>query len=221
MLKNSYLPYLLRRDKIDTKITNLHPFHREYSAYPSKNLRRLFNYHYQGAIIGRDYEPYLEQQGVRRSLLWARPGSAWWSVMACSFRDPSSRILWQRCLCTCCTELSSPCNNAASWLCSFLSSPIKLIRKRFRVCSHDISIPSKIIFRSTFYPSTRLFIVSSMKFEYLFCLFTLSVPRSDRSSTRIDVVLVVSGGRGATRITIDSPIDGLLSRAPRFASSSL
>lgn len=90
---------------------------------------------------------------MRRSLLWARPGSAWWSVMACSFRDPSSRILWQRCLCTCCTELSSPCNNAASWLCSFLSSPIKLIIKRFREFACAISTPFSVhrtIFRLPF-----------------------------------------------------------------------
>ena len=137
--------------------------------------------------------------------------------MACSFRDPSSRILWQRCLCTCCTELSSPCNNAASWLCSFLSSPIKLIIKRFREFACAISTPFSVhrtIFRL---PFDEIHLLSLQGFKAW-----NSLPFNDSHPSEIawNIVLVVSGGGGHQEITIDSPIDDL-SRAPRFASSSL
>jgi len=36
--------------------------------------------------------------------------------MACSFRGPNSRILWQRWLYTCCIRPSLPYSTAASWL---------------------------------------------------------------------------------------------------------
>jgi len=59
---------------------------------------------------------YLVQQGVQHTLLQARQTAAWWLAMACSFRGPSSRILWQRWLYTCCIRPSLPYSTAASWL---------------------------------------------------------------------------------------------------------
>lgn len=56
--------------------------------------------------------------------------------MACSFHDSSSRTLWQRCLCTCCTEPSLPCNTAASWLLAAIFLP-GLIISRYRWGSLD------------------------------------------------------------------------------------
>jgi len=59
---------------------------------------------------------YLVQQGVQHTLLQVRQTAAWWLAMACSFRGPSSRILWQRWLYTCCIRPSLPYSTAASWL---------------------------------------------------------------------------------------------------------
>lgn len=59
---------------------------------------------------------YLVQQETRRTPLRARRAAVWGLAMACSLRGPSSQILWQRWLCTCCTRPSLPYSTAASWL---------------------------------------------------------------------------------------------------------
>lgn len=110
---------------------------------------------------------YLVQQGVRRTLLQARWVAAW-LAMVCSFRGPSSRILWQRWLCTCCTRPSLPYSTAASWLIVALL-PLGLISKyRSKTTKQPCRVNTTLL--SLSYPSflgvTAYFIASATIKKY-------------------------------------------------------
>lgn len=108
---------------------------------------------------------YLVQQRVQRIPLRARRAVAWWLAMACSFRGPSSRILWQRWLCTCCTRPSLPYSTAASWLIVALFPPGLISKYRSKITKQPRRVNNPLEPRLSFLPRsfgvTAYFIAST------------------------------------------------------------
>lgn len=66
-------------------------------------------------------------------------------AMVCSFRGPSSRILWQRWLCTCCTRPSLPYSTAAFWLIVALLPPELISKYRSKITKQQRRVNTTLL----------------------------------------------------------------------------